>query len=57
MLLTPGMISGESSRDPLMGAACVDCLGLMSILLDALRGGRILSLVAKLTQMQAIQER
>lgn len=54
ILLTPDQLSGASSRDPITGAACVNCLGLLSMMLDGLQGGRINQLAATLIARGAI---
>lgn len=55
MLITPDQLSGESQRPPVTGAACVDCLGLLAILLDGLRGGKIRALADKLVGSGAVK--
>lgn len=51
LLITPGQLNGDSGRAPVTGAACVDCLGLVSMLLDGFVGGRINAIRDKLIQM------
>ncbi len=54
-LMTPAMIAESSDKSPLIGACCVDCMGLLAIVFDGLRGGKINALADKFIQSGAIR--
>jgi len=57
ILATPGQLSGTAGSEPVTGAACVDCLGLVAMLLDGLKGGKIRELGQRLVDMGAVRRR
>lgn len=57
ILATPGQITGDAGTEPITGAACVDCLGLVAMMLDGLKGGKIRQLADKLIGAGAIRRR
>lgn len=48
ILMTPGQVANSNTQDPLIGECCVDCLGMLALILDGLRGGRIRALAERM---------
>lgn len=57
ILMTPAQVADTSSMPPICGQACVDCLGLLSMLIDGLARGNIRQLADRLISNGAIRRR